>query len=193
MKYGLVKNKNSIVILALIILLSCTPDRFTLDKISGQNRIDGFELRTISDATAKYDNAFILNENGIVSLRAAGETDGVWDFGLNFLYGSDLNIVLRDVAYEFREPYALMINISNDIVSIQNFGQTDFKQKTKCNFSKTVRVQIINDGFNYSLVLDCDTVYKGRTKTPNTEFIIFESIDNTKAFVSGIDFKRNSN
>ena len=190
MKYDLPSNKFVIYLLVLIILGACSPDRFTLDKISGQNRIEGFEMKTIHDADVKYDNAFVLTENGSVSLRAVNETDGVWDFGLNFLFGQELNIAFRDVSFEYKSPRALCINLSGNVIKITDSGKDAFTDNSKYNFSNTVRVQFINDGFNFALILDCDTIYKGKTKIPATEYIIFESLNNTKAFISGIDFRK---
>lgn len=190
MNYDLQIDKLLLCFLVLSFLVSCAPDRFTLDKISGQNRIEGFEMKTIHDADVKFDNAFVLNENGAVSLRAVNETDGIWDFGLNFLFGQELNIAMRDVPFEYKSPRALCINLSDDVLKITDSGKEVFSENSKYNFSNSVRVQFINDGFNFALILDCDTIYKGKTKIPTTEYIIFESLNNTKAFISGIDFQK---
>lgn len=190
MNYDLQINKLLLCFLVLSFLVSCAPDRFTLDKISGQNRIEGFEIKTIHDADVKFDNAFVLNENGAVSLRAVNETDGIWDFGLNFLFGQQLNIAMRDVPFEYKSPWALCINLSDDVLKITDSGKEVFSENSKYSFSNSVRVQFINDGFNFALILDCDTIYKGKTKIPTTEYIIFESLNNTKAFISGIDFQK---
>jgi hypothetical protein len=190
MKYDLQNKSFVLYLLVFTILGACSPDRFTLDKISGQDRIDGFEMRTIHDADVKYDNAFILNENGAVALRAINETDGTWDFGLNFLFGGNINIAFRDVSFEFEHPRALCLNISDRKIQISDAGKIVFSELRKYNFSNSIRVQFVNDGYNYSLILDCDTIYKGKTKIPSTEFMIFESLNNTKAFISGIDFRK---
>ncbi len=189
MKYDLHNNMHIHCLLVLLLLVSCVPDRFTLDKISGQNRIEGFEMRSIHDAEVNYDNAFTLNENGCVSLRAVNSTDGVWDFGFNFLFGENLNICLRDVPFEYQSPRALCINITNKVIRITDKGKEVFTVNCIYDFSNAIRIKLVNDGFNYAVVLDCDTIYKGRTNIPSTEYIIFESLKNTKAFVSGIDFK----
>jgi len=191
MKYDFQKIKSILCVLGFAVLISCSPDRFTLDKISGQNRISGFELRTIHDADVKYDNAFILNEKGIVSLRAENETDGSWDFGLNFLFGQNMNIVFRDVPFGYKTPRGLCVNLSGKTIKISESGKEVFSQTNELNYSGIVRIQFLNDGFNYTLIMDCDTIYKGRSAIPSTEYIIFESLQNTKAFISGIDFKNN--
>jgi hypothetical protein len=174
----------------IVILGACSPDRFTLDKISGQNRIDGFEMRTIHDAEVKYDNAFILNEQGCVSLRAVNWTDGTWDFGLNFLFGGDINIVFRDVPFEYKSPRGIAVNISKGVLKITDAGKEVHLQKLQNDLSSTARFKFSNDGFNYSLIIDCDTIYKGKSTIPSTEYVIFESLNSTKAFISGIDFKK---
>ncbi|MEI6088869.1 MAG: hypothetical protein WCR42_00300 [bacterium] len=190
MKYDSKTNKFLLCFLALLVLGACSPDRFTLDKISGQNRIEGFEIRSIHDADVRHDNAFILNENGAVSLRAVGETEGTWDFGLNFLFGQDVNIAFRDVSYEYISPRAVYLNLSDNLVRIIDSGKEVFTNKGKYNFSYNTRFQFINDGFNYTLIIDCDTIYKGKTTIPSTEYIIFESLNNSKVFLSGIDFRK---
>jgi hypothetical protein len=188
MKYDLQKNNKILLLMVLLYLTACAPDRFTLDKISGQNRIEGFEIRSIHDAEVKFDNAFIMNENGAVSLRAVNATDGTWDFGMNYLYGQDLNIVFRDVPFEYKSPRALCLNLSGNHLKILETGKEIYSSQTKYDFSTTTRVKFENDGYNYTLIFDCDTIYKGKSKIPTTEYVIFESLNNTKVFFSGINF-----
>ena len=182
--------KISFIILLLFLLYSCTPYNFVLKRFD-EIPVFGLIMSDLEsvEIPSKYSSSIILKENARVALAVSDRTQFISHFNVNMEKGGGLIFSIRTISDNFDTHPS--IKFKYDM-----FGSYIYDNKKLINSVDSIKAQIgkqklisiSNNGQYYQITVDCDTVYKGRTKLPATEYVIIESLEGTEAYISGIDF-----
>ncbi len=178
------------VILILILLTACSPDRFTLNK-HDDVVIYGLIMSGLETAEKpeKYTNALHLRANARVALATAYITQFQARFTVEIIKGSGLRFYIRTIADNFEAHPSIKFNYdtfgSNINEDERILANAD---SIKAIIREKKLITLSNNGDYITVTVDCDTVYNGKAVLPATEYVIIETIDGTEAFISGIEF-----
>jgi hypothetical protein len=176
------------IILVIFILISCTPDKFTLNNKS-EYRIEGLIMSNLDCVEVDKDNAIMLHPGGRAALRTFDLTQLLADFSVNIYSGQGIRFAIRTVSKYYPNSPSLVFDYSlSGCKIIENDKIIGFNDSVKVKFKEPARIIIKNDGEFYSIKVDCKEVFKGFTKIPSTEYIILETLMESEAYVYGIKF-----
>lgn len=182
--------KISILILLLFLLYSCTPYNFALKRFS-EIPIFGLIMSDLGsvEIPSKYSGSIILKENARVALAISNQTQFISYFNVNIEKGAGLIFSFRTISNSFESHPSIQFKYDTYGSYIYNNKKLiNSIDSIKAQIGKQKLISISNNGEYYQVTVDCDTVYKGRTKLPATEYVIIESLEGTKAYISGIEF-----
>lgn len=167
------------------------PDRFYLNT----NSIDFDEISclivTNIDSVTKYSsNAFTMTPNQIVAMKS---------FKSYTQYKADITTKItgnQGIRFSFRtiiDQYNKIPDIGFDFTPegcfvFENGIQIRSVDSIKAKIGEKSRILIENYGKLVNIIVDCDTVYYGKTNLPSTEQLIIKTLNNTSAELSGIIF-----
>lgn len=181
-----------ILLTAIVLISSCSPDQFLLNRDRPEQLIiSGLKIGNLDSINVYSTNAFYIYSGGRTDLRCytPGVTQLSADFTTEILSGKGLRFSLRSVTDKFETHPSITFDYATTGCIVKENGviisQVDSIQ---AKVRKVVRIKIENFGKLYNIIVDCDTVYYGRTEIPATEYCIIQSIDKSKAKLSGIEF-----
>lgn len=183
------KRNYIIILLAIILLYSCVPpDIFMLNKRS-EDRIDGFIVSKLDSVELVKDNAIMIHDGGIASLKLTGITQLKFDVTMLVEKGDGVKFSFRTVKHNYpnNPSISFVFSPSGSKVRDNNIIVADV-DSVKLEYEKLHRIIIKNDGNLVRVKVDCDEIYVGKTELLATEYLIVESLSGTSAFLSGINF-----
>lgn len=184
------KKINILYILFAIALLAggCATEKFYLYKgLSYQ--IEGEILGAIDSVEQTHDNAFVLRPGGIVSLRMSGVTEFFSEFDLRLQQGSGIRFALRTGKYKYSERPSITCDFTSDGTEVKQNGKfLAMRNEIKAVPGELQKVRIHNYNHVCNIVIECDTIWSGRTDLLDSEYIIIESIGKTYAQITGMEF-----
>lgn len=184
-----------IIILIGTIIQSCNPHLFTLNEME-DIEIYGLIMSDIGtvEVPAKYKNVLTLKENSRVALASSKLTQFISYFSVKVIKGNGLIFSFRTVSdtYEKHPSIQFKYDKSGSFV-YNNKKLINSVDSIKAIKGKEKLISISNNGQYYQIIVDCDTVHKGRTILPATEYIIIECLEGTQANISGIEFAETYN
>ena len=175
-------------IMAIIILSSCSPDKFILNQ-NERYPISGLIMSGLDRVDVIGENVLILNEEGRTALRSVGLTQFRADFTVELLKGDGIRLSIRSASHHYRYHPSLALDYTSNGCSITENGRLVKKiDSIRAIYRTPTRIIMENDGKYCQISVDCNIIYKGPTPLLATEYIILESINDTKARITGISF-----
>ena len=164
------------------------PDTFKLDE-TVLPPIDCFILSNLNLVEKTFDNEIILHEDGICSLKRKKVTTSKFKFTATLRRGVGLRVMMRSDEKKYRNEPGIVLEWSKTGTKIfENSKEIMSKNIFRATANSPVNFTFVNQGKYYYIVSECDTIYKGRTELPCTEYYILESI-NAELKISGIRFE----
>jgi len=184
------KKISIILIFSISFMMSCSPDRFTLNELEGIT-IYGLIMSGLetADKPDEFSNALHLLPNARIALAASYLTQSESRFTVEMTKGSGLKFSIRTISDNFDTHPRIQF-------LYDSFGSTIYENERKIIAVDSIKatamdkklIILSNYGDYYTITVDCDTVITGRTKLPATEYVIIETLDDTEVFISGIKF-----
>lgn len=175
-------------ILVIILLNSCHPDFFRMNK-TDQYPLFAFKMNSIDSVEKIAENSIRIYDGGRAAIGSNALTQLQSDMTVKVEKGSGLRIVIRSAVNNFENHQYLAFDFSDKGSVISENGKvlvsTDSINATP---QENYRVVIENDGAFVSIRVDCDEVFHGKTKIPASEYIILETLPGSQVRVSGINF-----
>lgn len=181
----------------ILILLSCSPDRFYLNQnLSYEEEIAAIKIGNIDSVEKIAKNSFALYSGGFVDLycQEIPVTQLQADFTVDIKEGEGLNFYFRTIADHFEKQQNINFEYSTNGCKVTEVGKlVVFVDTIKAQQNKQARIKIENYGNLYNIIIDCDTVYYGKTSLPATQHILIKPINKTNAIFSGVRFSNMNN
>lgn len=182
------------VIILLIVLISCSPDRFHLNYRSMETEeISGLIVGSLDSVEVYAKNALKIYDGGMVDLICfSGDvTQFRADITAEITQGSGLRFAFRTII----NNYVNQPSVTFDFTENGCFIHEDNKLLTKVDsirakIGEKSRILIENYGKLVNIVVDCDTVYYGSVSLPATEHVIIHPLKNSNIDLSGIFFSK---
>ncbi len=184
------KKINILYILLAVALLAggCASEKFYLYR-GFSYQIEGEILGAIDSVEQTHDNAFVLRPGGIVSLRMEGVTEFFSEFDMRLQQGSGVRFALRTGKYKYYERPSITCDFTSGGTEVKENGKLiAMKNEIKAVPGELQKVRIHNYNHVCNIVIECDTVWSGRTDMLDSEYIIIESIGKTYAQITGMEF-----
>jgi hypothetical protein len=179
-----------IFILQLLLITSCITEKFVLNR-SASNAIEGKIIGNIDSVNISHENAFSLLGNGQVALKVPELTQFTGDFTVELERGEGLQFIFRTLADKFNQRPRIIFDYKlNGCKVMQNDSLITVVDSINANSTEAKLIKIENYAGSFKITVDCDTVFYGKTNLECTEYIIIKSLNNSKAFISGINFDR---
>jgi hypothetical protein len=183
--------KRSIYIAVLFALvISCSPDRFALNE-NEEIAVYGLIMSDLETAEKpdKYTNALHLKSNARIALAPYHLTQFQARFTVDVIEIKGIKFSIRTIADNFEShPRIQFIYDSFGSYIYENDNKIVSVDSIKASAMEKKLITLSNNGDYYTVTVDCDTVYSGKTKLPATEYVIIETLDGTEVFISGIKF-----
>jgi hypothetical protein len=174
------------ITVAALMLASCSPDLFTLNKRNNQY-IGGLIMSDLDDVDIINDNSLMLYDGGAVAMGRSELTNLTADFTVDVMKGEGLRFAIRSVSDHFDKQPAIYFDYSTEGSSVIEKGKEKILlHNIKAKINQPTRIIFKNDCSYYSIIVDCDTVYTGRTWLPNTEYVIIKTLPKSDVLLSGI-------
>lgn len=170
-----------------VMAAGCATERFYLYK-GFSYQIEGEILGAIDSVEVSHDNAFLLRPGGIVSLRMEGVTEFFSEFDLRVQQGSGVRLALRTSKYKYFERPSITCDFTSAGAEVKENGKLlAMKNDIKAVPGNLQKVRIHNYNHVCNIVIECDTVWSGRTDLFDSEYIVIESLGKTYAYISGME------
>ncbi len=178
------KVRMNIIVFALALLLtiaSCGilphPDTFKLDK-TVLPPINCFILSDINSVEKTFDNEILLHKKGICSLKRDNITTSKFQLTATLRGGDGLRVSMRSDMKKYKtEPGIILEWAKTGTKILENGKQLMSESSIRAFENKPVNFTFVNQGNFYYIVLECDTIYRGITDIPCSEYYILESVD----------------
>jgi hypothetical protein len=183
----------ALILLTAVSVIGCGrlfhPDYFRLDEDS----VTPIEVFILSDIYSVektfYDNEFLLHDGGIAAMKKPDETTNSLLFTVTLLSGEGIRLMFRTDTKKFRDEPGMLLEWTQNGCVVKENNKTIAKVDTvKAVVGSPVRISVINEGAHFSITADCDTIIKGTTQLPNTEYYLLESLQ-SESTISGIFFE----
>jgi hypothetical protein len=179
-------------VLAIILLaIACNdPYWFVLNnRESNAWLLHGYKMCDMDSVEVYADDAFYMRKNTMVSLHKVDMTQFEADFTITLTQGRGVNFYLRSVRHNFENHNQIKFEYNTDGCGIYENGDLVRQVDTVvAETNEAKRVIFKNFTHSYLILVDCDTVYYGRTNLPQSEYIIIESKKSTEIDIRGITF-----
>ncbi|MBM2816198.1 MAG: hypothetical protein HW421_2960 [Ignavibacteria bacterium] len=181
-------NVNLFIFLLLILLTSCSPDTFRMNSNSSYE-LQGFIMTGMDKVQVKGSNSMVLQDKARVSLRSLQLTQIMADFTITVSEGTGLKFYFNTAVNNFDKHPFIAFEFSTDGYSLSENEKILAKSDSiKAELGKPVRIKLINDGKFIKVYADCAEIFKGRIKLPASEFVIVETLPDSKVIVNAVDF-----
>ncbi len=180
--------KKIMLLFLLASMAGCHPDMFILN-INRDYQIEGLNMSTLNSLEVVRDNGLLLHPGGLISLRSPLVTQVNADFTVELLKGEGLRFSFRTVSNDYPNRPAIKFDYTGKKCTVwENDKVISEVDTVKANYQGPSRIRIQNDGPLMNIMVDCDTVYYGKTDLPCTEYVIIEAMESADAIIYGIDF-----
>lgn len=186
--------KIKIIILSILVIIihsSCSPDRYKL-MFDTREFIHGYKMNSLDSTEKINENSIQLYSGGMTALRLFDVTQLYADFTVNITGGDGVSFFFRTTKHDFEQENktGITFDYTRDGCYIRDSGELVAEvDSVKMMYSVPARVKIKNDGRNYLITVDCDTVYRGHTRNWATEYVIVRAMNESNVRLSGIHFE----
>jgi hypothetical protein len=164
------------------------PDRFILSQDT-PTPVAAYIMSPLGTVEKAAENAVLISQGGIVSLRNINLTQHFADFTVNLRSGRGLKFTLRTNAIDYPKHPSISLEYTTEGCFIKENNKILFENREiKANQYEPARIKIINDGDYIIMAVDCEVLKVFRTKLESTEFFVLESIENSEILITGIRF-----
>ncbi len=176
----------SLIIAFALIIVSCSPDLFTLNQRNNKY-VNGLIMSDLDNVDVMNDNSLMLYDGGFIAMRRPELTGLTADFTVNIKKGDGVMFAIRSVSDHFSDHPGIYFDYSTGGSSVIEKGKDRiYLKNVYAKIDEPTRIIISNDCSYYNIIVDCDTVYKGRTWLPNTEYVIVKALPKSDVLLSGI-------
>ena len=160
-------------------LHSCASDYYRLNLYNPGYDIIYVETFAGPYTTPKFaDDSFTILPDALSSLRVPGITQYKTDFVMKKIEGDSLDIIQRVSARDMKEGEGLTIRFKdNKILLMENNNIIAEDNNHMFNNDSEYIVQLIQEGKNSKLIMDCDTVFNVFTDLTAADYTTFKTYD----------------
>ena len=184
-------------ILPVIILTSCMskifPDPYLFilnEEIQDVTPIYGKIMSHLSSVEVTGINEIEVYPGGRFALASAMMTHLNADFTVEIMEGEGLRFAFRSASHNYDiHPKVVFDYTTSGCTVKENNTILTTVDSIKADLNKRFRVKIDNNGSFFNITVDCDTVYKGHTSIPMSEYVVVETLESSAARLSGINFE----
>jgi len=159
------------------------------------NRTDLFPLygfilsKPYSVETTNYTNEIIIHDKGITALKKNELTIYIFDASVRIKEGTGIRFYLRSAYINYTDEPVIHFDFTNTGTKVYEYNNLIANvDSIKLDYNNPSRIRIKQDAKYYEILIDCDTLYKGTSVKPGTEYIIMQTL-NSEALVSGISIE----
>jgi hypothetical protein len=176
-----------------IVIIACGllphPDTFKLEEGEAAP-IEGFILSDINLVNKICDNEIHIHKNGACSIKRPDLTTNYFEFTVTMYSGDGLRVMTRKDRKKYKNQPGIFFEWTKDgSVVYENGKELARTNLLKAPVKSPVKISFINEGSYFLFIADCDTIVKGRTNLPESEYYILQSM-NSELDLSGISFKQ---
>lgn len=176
-------------ILIGLILSSCNPYVYMLNKTDEFYRLEGFILSDLGSVEVISENSFELHDSAITCLRNAGLTQYQADFTMRIKNGEGIKLSMRSVEHFFPDHPSISFFLTKNGYFVEENGVRVFEDTNfKLTHNFDYKVKLRNQGDIVKFELDCDTLYYEPTNLIATEYLFFETLSGSEAKIFGVSF-----
>ena len=170
-----------LIAITIIAIVSCGilphPDTFMLNETTS-SPIEAFKLSDISLVNKTFDNEFKMHRGGICAIKSEYITTNKLEFTIRLYEGNGLRVMTRTDKRKYKTEPGIVFEWTKKGTSFYENGQKLYStSQFEAIDNFPTKFSFINNAKYYYLITDCDTIYKGTTTLPSTEYFIFESLD----------------
>ena len=137
----------------------------------------------------KYTDEVIIHDNGITAIKKNELTIYSFDATVKIKEGTGIRFYLRSTYTNFKNNPVIHFDYTNTGTKVYEYNNLlAVVDSIKLDYSNPSRIRIKQDAKYYEILVDCDTLYKGLSGKPGTEYIIMQTL-NSEALVSGISIE----
>jgi len=183
----------------IVLLIGCgiipallpDPYFFRLNRISTSPILAAYNLSHIDSVEQTADNSVKIYKGGKIVLALGEAADHVTDISITPRNGTEFTMGFRTTVREYKEKKGLEFVFANNTLLIKENGKT-IDEKKNVTLSKNIqeRFIIVNDASEYSVQVGCDTVFRGKTILPGTEYIFLTTQNNTEINANAISVRQ---
>ncbi len=186
------KVKIIIIACAIITISACHPDIFVLNRnVSDTEEISGFKVCPLDSVDVFAKNGMMLYSGSFVDMycKEIPITQFQADFTAELLNGSGLIFNFRTIIDHFELHKNISFEYSTNGCKVFDSGNLITKvDSIKAELNKPTRIIIENYGKLYNIIVDCDTVFYGKTDLNLTQHMILKPYSGTDVKLTGIQF-----
>ncbi len=176
------------IIILLLFLSSCNPDRFIINTKS-QNTIFGKILDGLDSFEQINYNTFILSE-GRVAIRTYLQTQNDISFNYDLISGDTIIFVLRTVEKKYDNENGIKIIIDKNSTKIfENKKLINEIKEIITKNNQTRYINIRNIGNIIHFTQDCEK-FTVKSNIPATDYLFIQSLKNSKILISGLEYEQ---
>jgi hypothetical protein len=177
----------------LLVLAACGllphPDTFRLDETSSAP-MQGYILSDLSLVEKTFDNEIKIHKDGVCSIKRPDLTTNYFAFTAKMYSGKGLRVMTRTDRKKYQEEPGLVLEWTPDgSVVYENGKEIARADSVRAPLKSPVKLAFINEGSYFLFIADCDTIIKGRTALPESEYYILESMG-SEFILSGMMFEQ---
>jgi|GEM_PF-1983975 len=168
------------------------PDQFKMNRNQFEvEEIGGFIICPLDSVEHFAKNGILLHSGSLVDMYCNEFTLTQFraDFTTELTSGEGTNFYFRTIADHFELHPNITFDYSTSGCKVYDSGSLIANvDSIKAELNKPARILIENYGNLVNIVVDCDTVYYGKTKLPATQHIILKPHTGTDIKYTGIQF-----
>lgn len=181
-----------IITTTILTIVSCGilphPDTFKLNEVASPP-IEGYKLSDYNLVIKTFDNEFKLYKGGICAIKREDITTNRLEFTIRFYSGNGLRIMTRTDKRKYKtEPGIVFDWTKKGVIFYENGKEIYSTNLFTAIDNYPIKMTLVNQANFYYVISDCDTIYKGKTELPSTEYFIFKSL-NADMKITGISIE----
>ncbi|MFH1050277.1 MAG: hypothetical protein V1779_05020 [bacterium] len=186
------KTKLIIGFILLITISACHPDIFYLNRnVSETEEISGFIIGSLDSVEQFAKNGMMLYSGSMIDMycNEIPITQFQADFTTELNRGSGLSFSFRTIIDHFELHPNITFEYSTNGCKVFDSGKLLTNvDSIKAEINKPARIIIENYGKLFNIVVDCDTVFYGRTELHATQHMILKPFPGSDIRLTGIRF-----
>lgn len=163
------------------------PYTYQLNKYTPKQYLGCINISHIDSVEQTADNSMRIFKGGALAFALNEAADHITDIVITPTSGKNFTIGFRSTPHDYLHNKGLEFTVDEKEILIKEHGKIiDKKQFAGLQEKKQARFIIMNDAAEYSLQIDCDIVYRGKTKLPGTEYCFLTAVGETELHAQAI-------
>ena len=182
-----------IILLLAVIISGCAlipySETYTLNR-TDLFPLEGYKLsKPYTVEKTNYTDEIIIYQDGITALKKNELTIYNFNATVKINSGTGIRFYLRSTYIDYLKSPSVYFDFTSSGTKVyDNNKLVADVDSVKLDFMNPSLIIIRQDAKYYEIIVDCDTVYKGISPKPGTEYIIIQTL-NSVALVSGISIQ----